>query len=86
MKTWPVQDAKARFSEFLENCLAEGPQMVTKRGTEAAVLVAASEWRRLQQAARPSLKEMLLSDTARTDSLVPTRRAERRRRKVIAAD
>jgi prevent-host-death family protein len=39
MQTWPIQDAKARFSEFLERCLAEGPQMVTKRGAEAAVLV-----------------------------------------------
>lgn len=24
----------ARFSEFLEACMAEGPQMVTKRGTD----------------------------------------------------
>ncbi len=56
MQTWPIQDAKARFSEFLETCLAQGPQMVTKRGSEAAVLVAVDEWRRLQAAARPSLK------------------------------
>ena len=47
MHTWPVQDAKARFSEFLEACMSEGPQMVTKRGAEAAVLVPANEWRRL---------------------------------------
>ena len=38
MSTWPVQDAKARFSEFLDACLAEGPQLVTRRGAEAAVL------------------------------------------------
>ena len=24
MKTWPVQDAKARFSELIETCLREG--------------------------------------------------------------
>lgn len=65
MQTWPVQDAKARFSEFLDRCLAEGPQMVTKRGAEAAVLVPVEEWRRLQAAARPSLKQLLLSETAR---------------------
>ena len=54
MHTWPVQDAKARFSEFLDACLLEGPQMVTRRGAEAAVLVLApvQEWRRLQSAAR----------------------------------
>ena len=80
MQTWPVQDAKARFSEFLEACMAEGPQMVTKRGTEAAVLVPVDEWRRLQAAARPSLKQLLLSDEARADLLVPARGAARRRK------
>jgi predicted nucleic acid-binding protein len=35
MHTWPVQDAKARFSEFLDACLSEGSQMVTRRGTKA---------------------------------------------------
>jgi prevent-host-death family protein len=79
MQSWPVQDAKARFSEFLERCLTEGPQMVTKRGAEAAVLVPADEWRRLQAAARPSLKELLLSNQARTEALTPVRRRARRR-------
>ena len=79
VKNWPVQDAKARFSEFLEKCLTEGPQMVTKRGAEAAVLVAAEEWRRLQASARPSLKELLLSDQARTETLTLARKRARRR-------
>ena len=79
MQIWPVQDAKARFSEFLETCLAEGPQLVTKRGAEAAVLVPVQEWRRLQQAARPSLKQLLLSQEARASLVVPARgRAKRR--------
>ena len=79
MKTWPVQDAKARFSEFLEACIAEGPQMVTKRGLEAAVLVPVAQWRMLQSAARPSLKELLLSQDGRSEALTPPRRAARRR-------
>lgn len=83
MKTWPIQDAKARFSEFLEACIADGPQMVTKRGAEAAVLVPIEQWRRLQVAARPTLKQLLLSDTARTETLTPPRSAVRRR-KVVA--
>ena len=36
MRSWPVQDAKVRFSELLETCLREGPQMVTRRGAEIA--------------------------------------------------
>ncbi len=80
MNTWAVQDAKARFSEFLEACIQDGPQMVTRRGAEAAVLVPVAEWMRLQAAAKPSLKELLLSDAARTDFLVPPRGHARRRR------
>jgi prevent-host-death family protein len=79
MHTWPVQDAKARFSEFLDACLVEGPQMVTRRGAEAAVLVPVQEWRRMQSAARPSLKQLLLSDQARTDLIVPSRGQAKRR-------
>ncbi len=79
MQTWPIQDAKARFSEFLETCLAQGPQMVTKRGAEAAVLVPLDEWRRLQAAARPSLKQLLLADAGRAESVVAARSVGRRR-------
>lgn len=81
MHTWPVQDAKARFSEFLEACLHEGPQMVTRRGAEAAVLVPVQEWRRMQLAARPSLKQLLLSDQARSADLVLPARGQAKRRK-----
>ena len=79
MKTWPIQDAKARFSEFLEACIAEGPQMVTKRGAEAAVLVPVEQWRRLQSAARPTLRHLLLPDDGRAEALTPPRRVVRRR-------
>ena len=82
MPVWPVQDAKARFSELLEACVSEGPQVVTRRGTETAVLVPIDEWRRLQAAARPSLKQLLLTDSARTDMLVPERGKARRRQAV----
>lgn len=73
MKTWPVQDAKARFSEMLEDCLKHGPQLVTKRGSEAAVLVPIEQWRRLRGAPVRTLKDLLLSDEARGDLNVPTR-------------
>jgi antitoxin Phd len=79
MKSWPVQDAKARFSEFLDTCLREGPQAVTRRGTEAAVLVPADVWRRLQQGAQPNLKDLLLSEEARGELALPGRGARTRR-------
>jgi antitoxin Phd len=79
MRAWPVQDAKARFSEMLEICLKEGPQIVTKRGADAAVLVPASVWRRLQRAARPTLKALLLMNDARGELNIPIRGRSRRR-------
>jgi prevent-host-death family protein len=79
MQSWPVQDAKARFSEFLEACMNDGPQMVTKRGAEAAVLVPVDVWKRMQATARPSLKELLLTDSARMEIPIPPRGRQRRR-------
>jgi antitoxin Phd len=79
MKVWPVQDAKARFSELLDTCLREGPQIVTKRGAETAVLVPMDDWRRLQQSARPTLKELLLADEPRAALRTPPRGRRRRR-------
>jgi prevent-host-death family protein len=79
MKAWPVQDAKARFSELLDTCLREGPQIVTKRGAETAVLVPMEDWRRLQRSARPTLKELLLADAPRAELQLPKRGTRRRR-------
>jgi prevent-host-death family protein len=79
MRTWQVQEAKARFSALLEASLKEGPQVVTRRGVEAAVLVPVKMWRRLQRAARPSLKELLLADAPRAEIPVPPRGRLRRR-------
>ena len=73
MRTWPVQKAKARFSELVDACLTEGPQLVTRRGSATAVLVPVDEWRRLQAGARPSLKQLLLAPQGRADLLVPPR-------------
>ena len=76
---WQLQDAKARFSEFLNAAIKKGPQVVTRRGVETAVLVPIDEWNRLQRAARPTLKELLLGPGPRFDNLVPERRKFRQR-------
>ena len=79
MSSWQVQDAKARFSEFLDATIKKGPQVVTRRGIETAVLVPIEEWNRLQRAARPSLKTLLLAQDARSENLIPDRHRLRRR-------
>ena len=83
MASWQVQDAKARFSELLDNAMKKGPQVVTKRGVDAAVLVSIAEWRRLQRVARPDIKELLLGPGPRFENLVPERRARKRRKPVM---
>jgi len=77
--SWQVQDAKARFSEFLDATIKKGPQVVTRRGIETAVLVPIEEWNRLQKAARPGLKALLLAPEARFENLIPASRNLRRR-------
>lgn len=73
MQTWPVHDAKARFSELLEASLSEGPQVVTKHGKAAAVLVPIRQWDALQSAGKRTLKQVLLETTAATELVVPAR-------------
>jgi len=79
MKVWPVQHAKARFSELLDTCLKEGPQLVTRRGQQAAVLVPVRQWRRLAQAAKTTLQDLLLSDVDRSKLQIPSRVKRRSR-------
>jgi antitoxin Phd len=79
LASWRVQDAKARFSEFLDATITKGPQVVTRRGVETAVLVRIEEWHRLQKVARPSLKTLLLASEARFENLLPENRNLRRR-------
>jgi prevent-host-death family protein len=71
---WPVYDAKARFSEFLDTTLKEGPQVITRRGVETAVLVPINEWKQLKAQARPSIKDVLLDPNGPHDILLPPRR------------
>ena len=78
MGSWQLQKAKSRFSEFLNAALKEGPQIVTRRGVEVAVLVPMEEWRRMKSASRPSMKELLLS-SPRFNNIVVSRRKSKRR-------
>jgi prevent-host-death family protein len=47
MHTWQLQEAKSRFSEVVDLSLTQGPQLVTRRGQEAVVILAAQDFRRL---------------------------------------
>jgi len=61
MKSWQLQEAKARLSELVKRAASDGPQEITVHGQAAAVVVSAEEFARLkqQEAAAPSLWETL---------------------------
>src|SRR6266850_8159089 len=73
---WPLQDAKARFSELVRKVRSEGPQHVTVHGRDEVVVVAAEEFRRLQ--GRPTGQALIAAMQAspyREIDLEPTREA-----------
>lgn len=77
--SWAVQDAKAKFSEFLKASVDQGPQVVTNRGEETAVLIPIGEYKRLKDSARPNLKEWLLSPTPKFDIPLRPRKSYNKR-------
>ena len=85
-RKWPARQAAARFSEFLEASLTDGPQIVTKRGVDVAVLVPIAQWRKREKPAQPDLKTLLLAPEARAEALTPPRVKRRRRAPAPIAD
>jgi len=72
---WQVYDAKARFSELLDAALKDGPQVVTRRGVETAVLVPIDEWNHLKSRAKLSIPDPLLDPNGPHDIPIAPRRS-----------
>jgi antitoxin Phd len=51
MERWQLQDAKNRFSELMRRAREEGPQVITRHGRDAAVLVSAEAFRKISKPA-----------------------------------
>lgn len=63
-ETWSLQDAKNRFSAVVEAAQGGEPQLVTKRGALAVVVIAAEEYARLkalEEQQAPSFVDQLLA-------------------------
>ena len=58
--SWKLQDAKAKFSQVVDDALKIGPQYVTRRGREAVVILSVKEYEKITSK-KPTLKEFLLS-------------------------
>jgi antitoxin Phd len=47
MRKWKLEDAKNRFSEVVRRARAHEPQLVTRNGRDAVVIVSAEDYARL---------------------------------------
>jgi len=70
---WQLQDAKARFSELIEDTLEKGPQVVTRRGIDTAVVISIEECHKLNGQNRLTWKDVLLGEGPRFDLPIPKR-------------
>jgi prevent-host-death family protein len=73
MATWQLQEAKTRLSEVIERAQHEGPQMITRHGTERAVVVSVKEYLALA-AHKPDFKAHLLGGPKVDDFVVERER------------
>jgi prevent-host-death family protein len=48
MRTWQLQDAKARLSEVIKKASKDGPQTITMRGEPTAVVISSDEYERIK--------------------------------------
>lgn len=49
VRTWQIKDARANFSTLVDKALSDGPQIVTRNGKEAVVVVSIEEWTRRER-------------------------------------
>jgi len=59
MAIWQVQEAKTRLSEVIEEASKGGPQIITRHGSERAVILSIADYKALT-AHKPDLKAYLL--------------------------
>ncbi len=48
-RLWQLQEAKSKFSELVELAIADGPQVVTKRGVDAVIVLSLKDFHRLKK-------------------------------------
>jgi antitoxin Phd len=46
-RVWQLQEAKNKFSEVVDEALKHGPQLITKRGVETAIVLSYADYRKM---------------------------------------
>jgi prevent-host-death family protein len=68
---------------LIDDTLEKGPQVVTRRGVDTAVVVSIDEWKKLKDEKRATWKEVLLGEGPRFEIPLPRRAKARSRRPMV---
>lgn len=77
--TWTIAEAKAKFSEVVEQARSQGPQTITRHGHNAVIIVSAEEWERKTKRGG-NLAEFFASSPLRESGLTVKRVKDRPRK------
>lgn len=47
VQVWQLQEAKNKFSEVVDEALKHGPQVITRRGVETAIVISWADYREM---------------------------------------
>ena len=70
MAVWQLQEAKTQLSKLIDEAHKKGPQIITRHGTERAVVLSIEEFNALN-ANRPNLRDYLLGGPKVDDFEIP---------------
>lgn len=59
MQTWPIQDAKSRFSELIDKAISQGAQQITRHGKEVALVIANKDYEQLANSDNSLIQTLL---------------------------
>lgn len=72
---WQLQEAKSKFSELVERSLAQGAQIITRRGRKTVVVLPFGEYERLTRQEQ-SLTQFMLASPLAGSELAISREAD----------
>lgn len=72
MTSWQLQEAKNKLSELIDRALREGPQVITRRGVEVAVVMPWASYNTLTTPGK-RLGDYLMSSPLRESGLTISR-------------
>jgi antitoxin Phd len=47
IQSWQLQEAKNKFSRVVEKAVSDGPQIITKRGVEVAIVLSFADYQKM---------------------------------------